>query len=138
MDFKFLSGPFAKDLIARSETEGLPTAYYNKKKDQSAMRARVMACSQVLLAIFLTTSAPAFAADIEHGKILLDQHCTRCHDTRVFTRPDRKIGSLEALRSQVKRCESSQSLDWPQPDVDDVAAYLNAAFYKFGGATAQK
>ena len=99
------------------------------------MRARVMVYSQLLLAIFMTTPAPAFAANIEHGETLLDQHCTRCHDTHLFTRPDRRIGSLDALKNQVKRCELSQSLNWPQPDVDDVVAYLNATFYKFGGAT---
>ncbi len=75
------------------------------------------------------------AANIEHGKTLLDQNCTRCHDTRVFTRPDRRIGSLEALKNQVKRCELGQSYNWPQPDIDDVVAYLDATFYKFAGAT---
>jgi len=65
---------------------GLPTAYYTKE-DWSAMRARVMVYSRLLLIIFMTTPAPAFAANIEHGKLLLEQHCTRCHNTRVFTRP---------------------------------------------------
>ena len=99
------------------------------------MKARVMVYSLLLLAMVMTAPAPAFAANIEHGKNLYEQHCTRCHDTRVHTRPDRRIGSLEALQSQVKRCELNASVDWPQQDVDDVVAYLNATFYKFGGAT---
>ena len=97
------------------------------------MRAQVTVCSLLLLATSLTTPAPAFADNIEHGKILYEQHCTRCHDTRVHTRPNRRIGSLEALKNQVERCELSQSLKWPQPDVDDVVAYLDTTFYKFGG-----
>ena len=88
----------------------------------------------LLTAMVITAPAPALAANIEHGKILLEQHCTRCHDTRVYTRPGRRIGSLEALKNQVKRCELSQSLQWPQPDIDDVVAYLDATFYKFAGA----
>ena len=100
------------------------------------MRAKVMVDSLLLLAMVAPTPAPAFAANIGHGKTLVEQHCTRCHDTRVYTRPDRRIGSLDALKNQVKRCEQSQSLHWPQPAVDDVVAYLDATFYKFGGATA--
>jgi hypothetical protein len=92
-----------------------------------------MVYALLFLAMFMATSAPALAASIEHGKILLEQHCTRCHDTRVYTRPDRRIGSLEALKNQVKRCELNQSLKWPKADVDDVVAYLAASFYKFGG-----
>ena len=42
-------------------------------------------------------------ANIEHGKTLVEQHCTRCHDTGVYSRPDRRVGSLEALKNQVKR-----------------------------------
>jgi hypothetical protein len=124
-------------ILAAADAAAYLSEYLTKKtmEDWSAMRARVMVYSLLLLAIFMTTPAPAFAANIEHGKILLEQHCTRCHDTRVYTRPDRRIGSLEALKNQVKRCELSQSLKWPQPDIDDVVAYLDAAFYKFGAAT---
>ena len=109
----------------------------HNKEDQFATRAGVIVYSLLLLAMFMTTPAPAFAANIEHGKILYEQYCTRCHDTRVHTRPDRRIGSLEALKNQVKRCELNVgSLNWPQPDFDDVVAYLNTTFYKFGDATA--
>ena len=99
------------------------------------MEARVMVYSLFLLAVSMTASAPAFAANIEHGKTLVEQHCTRCHDARVYIRPDRRIASFGALKNQVKRCEQSQSLEWPQPNIDDVVAYLDATFYKFGGAS---
>jgi mono/diheme cytochrome c family protein len=99
------------------------------------MEARVMVYSLFLLAASTPASAPASVANVDHGKTLVEQHCTRCHDTRVYTRPDRRIGSLEALKNQVKRCELSQSLQWPQTNIDDVVAYLDATFYKFGGAS---
>ena len=99
------------------------------------MKARVMVYARLLLAMVMTTPAAALAASIEHGKTLVEQHCTRCHDTRVYSRPDRRIGSLDALKNQVKRCEQSQSLQWPQPDIDDVVAYLDATFYNFGAAS---
>ncbi len=98
---------------------------------------RVMVHLMLLLAAVIST--PSSAATIEHGKILVEQHCTTCHDSRVFTRPDHKIRSLEALKNQVESCEARQTLEWPQSDVDDVIAYLDATFYKFGSATkAQK
>ena len=60
------------------------------------MSARVMVFSSLLLAMVMTTPAPTFAASVEHGKILLEQHCPRCLDTRMYTRSDRRIGSLDA------------------------------------------
>jgi mono/diheme cytochrome c family protein len=112
---------------------GLANAH--SQEDQFAMRAGVIVYSLLLIAMIMTAPAPAFAANIEHGKMLYEQHCTRCHDTRVHTRPDRRIGSLEALQRQVNRCEHNASVNWPQQDVDDVVGYLNDTFYKFGGAT---
>ena len=97
------------------------------------MRARVISYLLLFPAISMTTPASVFAADIEHGKKLYEQYCTRCHDTRVHTRADRKMNSLEALKNQVERCEVMRSAEWPQPDIDDVVAYLDATFYKFSG-----
>jgi len=94
-----------------------------------------MVYSLLLLAMAVPTPAPALAANVEHGKTLVEQHCTRCHDSRVFTRPNHRIDSLEALKNQVKRCELIASVHWPPADADDVAAYLDTTFYKFGGAT---
>jgi len=96
-----------------------------------------MVYALLLFTLFVAAPAPASAADIEHGKILYEQHCTRCHDSRVFTRPDHRIRSLEALKIQVKRCELNVPVNWPQQDVDDVVAYLDASFYKFGGASGE-
>ncbi len=105
-----------------------------KRKINPPMKTRVMVYSLLLPAISANPLAPVLAADIEHGKALLEQHCTRCHDTRVFTRPDHRIHTLEALKGQVERCEANAHVHWPQSDFDDVVAYLNAAFYKFGDA----
>ena len=91
-----------------------------------------MVYSRLLFAIFMAAPAPASAANSEHGKSLYEQHCTQCHNTRVFTRPDHRIRSLEALKKQVERCERNASVHWPQSEVDDVVAYLDASFCKFG------
>jgi mono/diheme cytochrome c family protein len=85
----------------------------------------------VLIGSLLSAPLAAHAVNVEHGKALHDENCVSCHDTSVYTRPDRRIKSLDSLKTQVQRCEVSQALQWFDQDVDDVMAYLNTHFYKF-------
>lgn len=84
-----------------------------------------------LLASVWLAATPARAADLEHGKALHDSNCVNCHTTSVYTRPNRRIDSLEALNRQVQRCETALGVKWPAEDVADVVHYLNENFYKF-------
>jgi len=94
---------------------------------------------QLSIALILTTLAsPALASDIKRGKSLHDDNCIECHvsiqggdGSGIYTRPDRRIDSLPALRSQVNRCKDSMGVSWPQDQIDDVVAYLNSNYYKF-------
>jgi mono/diheme cytochrome c family protein len=83
-----------------------------------------------LFAIALLASASALA-DVEHGKQLYAQQCTKCHDDSVFTRKDRFITSREALTKQVTRCSLNTGAQWFDSDIADVVDYLNATYYKF-------
>lgn len=92
--------------------------------------------SLALIAISLVT--PALASDINRGKSLHDDNCIECHvsiqggdGSGIYTRPDRRIDSLPALRSQVNRCKNSMGVSWPQDQIDDVVTYLNRTYYKF-------
>jgi cytochrome c553 len=76
-----------------------------------------------------TSSLPA--ADLDNGKTLVDGNCTKCHDERVYTRPDRRVSTLDGLNKQVTRCEQSLGLKWFDDDITDVAAYLNKTYYHF-------
>lgn len=87
----------------------------------------------------LLAAGHAQAADIERGKQLHDANCIHCHasimggnGTAIYTRPDRRIESLPALQKQVRRCKNSLGISWPEDQVQDVVAYLNQTFYKFG------
>lgn len=89
----------------------------------------------LIIALLLATPAQA---DVRRGAALHETHCTACHNklvdgdgTLLYTRGDRKIHAFPALRTQVQRCQSSQRLQWRDEEVDDVAAYLNAAYYHF-------
>jgi len=71
------------------------------------------------------------AADLRAGQALHDANCLKCHDSAVYTRDDRRVGSPAGLRKQVIRCEQSLGLTWFDEQIDDVVHYLNATYYKF-------
>jgi len=98
------------------------------------MNSRVLAAA---LSLSSCLSLAAQAADAGRGKSLHEEHCTTCHDTRVYTRPDRRITSLDSLKTQVQRCETSLGLQWFDDEVGAVTAYLNANYYKFPAGGAQ-
>lgn len=95
--------------------------------------------NQLYIALLVSAlSSTAMAADIERGKSLHDDNCVECHvsiqggdGSGIYTRADRRIDSLPALRAQVKRCKNSMGVSWPEDQIDDVVAYLNSMYYKF-------
>lgn len=91
------------------------------------MKLRFLLCPLFLL----LGAATVHAADPIQGKRLVDQHCTQCHGSEPYTRPDRGVTSLQALKKQVQMCQGSQDLNWQDGQVDDVTAYLNDFFYYF-------
>jgi mono/diheme cytochrome c family protein len=78
-------------------------------------------------------------ADPVAGKRLFDEaKCNGCHDkimkgdgNRIFTRPDRKIGSAPALEKMVRFCIDRTGASLFPEDAEHIAAYLNEHFYKF-------
>ena len=77
------------------------------------------------------TSSSLLAIDVNHGKSLQQKNCMRCHDDGMYTREERRVNTLDALRHQVQRCETNLDLQWFPEDVDAVIEYLNTSFYKF-------
>ena len=71
------------------------------------------------------------AGDAAKGKTLHDRHCAACHDTRVYTRPDRGIKTVEGLDGRVKLCNKQIGLKLNRDELRDITAYLNKSFYKF-------
>lgn len=71
------------------------------------------------------------AADVKHGQALYEKNCVSCHDASVFTRPDRRVKSYDALVTQVHRCDTAIGLKWFDEDVMSVVEFLNQNYYKF-------
>ncbi len=90
------------------------------------------------VASILFLAFPAAAADLRHGEALHQANCIACHADRVggdgsalYTRADRRVKSLSGLESQVRRCRDNLGITWFDEDVTDVAAFLNARYYRF-------
>ncbi len=83
----------------------------------------------------LSLSSAVFAADdapLAHAKQLHDDKCMSCHDTKVYTREDRRVNSLQALSGQVEFCmKGAAKADWTPAQTGSVVEYLNQKFYKF-------
>ncbi len=81
----------------------------------------------------------AAAGDAAEGKKLVEEaHCETCHHNKtmgdakaIYLRKDRKVTSLEKLKSQVARCNSELGLKIFPDDEEHIVAYLNQAYYGF-------
>jgi hypothetical protein len=86
----------------------------------------VAACVSLVLAV------PASADDAADAEQLHQDNCLQCHGSEVYTRADRKVDSLSALKTQVRMCEQNLGLTWFDDQVDGVASLLNKEYYNFG------
>jgi hypothetical protein len=86
--------------------------------------------------VFAVTSTAALAPhavakeDVD-AQALVQENCTRCHGTEVYTRSDRRVNSFDALHGQVRMCEQNLGLTWFDDQVDAVAGLLNEKYYNF-------
>lgn len=85
----------------------------------------------------VSAQAPPAAADIAAGRALSDRDCVACHRQKfgapeaIYTRTDRKVTSLAALRLQVARCNTELATQYFPDEEEQVTAYLNATHYRF-------
>lgn len=73
----------------------------------------------------------AKVAEIHPGQTLHQENCIACHDSSVYTREDRRVGSFPKLLSQVRLCDANLGTSLFDEDIDHIADYLNKEFYKF-------
>ena len=85
------------------------------------------------LTIFLSsaTGSQAIADEGIDAKALVQENCTSCHGSEVYTRSDRRVNSFDALHSQVRMCEQNLGLTWFDDQVDAVTGLLNEKYYEF-------
>ncbi|MGC9458093.1 MAG: cytochrome c [Halothiobacillaceae bacterium] len=91
-------------------------------------------------ALLALTAGNVALADVSMGKSLHEANCVACHmvthddafyEARINGQSDRGIDNLQSLRTMVQGCATNFSLDWFDDEVNAVADYLNATYYKF-------
>ena len=65
------------------------------------------------------------------GSVIHEKACTRCHNSSVYTRTDRKITSLDALEKRVRGCNANTGANLFPQELKAVTQFLNSAYYKF-------
>lgn len=85
----------------------------------------------LVLTLVVVGSTQVSAFDPAAGKQLVDESCTSCHGTEMYTRADRKVTTRPGLTRQVRTCTQIVGVTWFDDDIDNAAEYLNESFYRF-------
>ena len=83
---------------------------------------------------FALLASAAHAAppdDGANGRRLYEANCTGCHNSSVYTRPDRHVRSLDALRQRLAGCGHMAKKEFTAAQTRDLVKYLNDRFYHF-------
>lgn len=95
-------------------------------------RHSILIAAVVLVALVLLFAArTASGADAERGRALYDLRCGSCHSESVHGRQKRVATNFEDVRRWVDRWNGSLGLRWDGEEIDDVAVYLNATYYRY-------
>ena len=68
----------------------------------------------LLILLMPSAYAASLPGDSDDGKRLHDANCMGCHDTSVFTRKDRLVQSLDALKKQLVSCSHAEKKNSPR------------------------
>jgi hypothetical protein len=86
----------------------------------------------VLLILLMPTIAYAeLPGDSADGKRLHDANCMGCHDTGIYTRKDRLVQSLDALKKRLGDCSHMAKKEFSAIETQNIMKYLNDQFYQF-------
>ena len=85
----------------------------------------------LLVLLMPSAYAATLPGDSAEGKRLHDANCMGCHDTSVFTRKDRLVQSLDALKKQLASCTHMSKKEFSASETQDLLKYLNDQFYHF-------
>ena len=99
------------------------------------------------VSILLFAAAPALAAaaptamlpgDAGNGGKLYQAKCQACHvslaggdGSKLHTRGNRKVKTVEGLIGQVKACNSQLDAGLSAAQMNDIVAFLNDRYYRF-------
>jgi hypothetical protein len=80
--------------------------------------------------LFVIGSSVAQAAQFE-PKAFLDERCSSCHGTEVYSRADHRVKNFAGLVAQVTRCNNNVGTGLTKDEIKSLSTYLNDQYYKF-------
>jgi len=92
---------------------------------------KIILGGSLLILLMPSAYAASLPGDSADGKRLHDANCMGCHDTSVFTRKDRLVQSLDALKKQLASCTHMAKKEFSASETQDLLKYLNDQFYHF-------
>ena len=78
--------------------------------------------------LLCTSSVQADDFDAER---FVQEKCTRCHTDSVYSRPDRRMKSMEQLQAQVRRCDANVGTTLFDEEISAVVKFLDDQYYHF-------
>ena len=88
-------------------------------------------CVSLLILLMPTSAYAELPGDSADGKRLHDANCIGCHDTGIYTRKDRLVGSLDALQKRLGDCSHMAKKEFSVIETQNIIKYLNDQFYQF-------
>jgi cytochrome c5 len=85
----------------------------------------------LLILLMPSAYAAALPGDSAEGKRLHDANCMGCHNTSIYTRKDRLIHSLDALKKRLGDCSHMANKEFSASETQNIIKYLNDQFYQF-------
>ena len=85
----------------------------------------------LLLFLSCTLLATTASAKDFHAESFVQDKCTGCHDSSIYTRSKRRVDSLPRLESQVRFCDANLGIKMFDDDVTAVVNHLNDKYYHF-------
>lgn len=111
-------------------------------KPLAMMRGKIL--PSIILAFTASISAQVVAqamllGDEAMGEKHAQEKCSSCHVARfggdgneIYTRKNHRVTTVEGLMQQVQFCNANTGAGFSEEQQDDIIAYLNAQFYRFG------
>ena len=88
-------------------------------------------CVSLLILLMPSSAYAELPGDSADGKRLHDANCMGCHDTGIYTRKDRLVGSLDALQKRLGDCSHMAKKEFSAIETQNIIKYLNDQFYRF-------
>ena len=88
-------------------------------------------CVSLLILLMPSGAYAELPGDSADGKRLHDANCMGCHDTGIYTRKDRLVRSLDALKKQLGGCSHMAKKEFSAIETQNIIKYLNDQFYQF-------